>query len=193
MPCSFTNWGLVTLILHVAMSRGGCLVVSVSFTACFIQNENRRFRVKFSPMRSSVPTSLETCRHFAALLAPLVPIREMDIGTRDEGTSTRDNTISMRAMESDSQLTCCEDSQMLDSSQVVPNQDLLLPEQRYTPLQQPNSHIGGDESAPVSLQPDESKLIPVPDMGKVHIHDLPCLALYLCRKSGPCQLSCLSG
>ena len=41
-----------------------------------MQEENRRFRVKFAPMAPSF-TALEACRNCMTTLAPLIPIREM--------------------------------------------------------------------------------------------------------------------
>ena len=127
-----------------------------------IQNENRRFRIKFSPM-SSLTSSLETCRQFVTLLAPLVPIREMS-----DVCITRGKDTSTRAMESDSQFD--EDSQMLNSSQIVASgYDPHLQRQRshnIPPHSQEVTHRGSGV-ATSTVQPDESKLIPVPDIAKV--------------------------
>ena len=127
-----------------------------------IQTENRRFRIKFSPM-SSLTSSLETCRQFVTLLAPLVPIREMS-----DVCSTRGKDTSTRAMESDSQFD--EDSQMLNSSQIVAlGYDPHLQRQRshnIPPHSQEVTHRGSGVGTS-TIQPDESKLIPVPDIATV--------------------------
>lgn len=121
-------------------------------------------------------TALQTCKEFATILAPLVPIREMDgsggstVVVTD--TSTRDKT-SVRGMESDSQSMGYEDSQFLDS-QVA---SASCEKQREPDISLP-------------LQPDESNLIPVPDLAKVasyiYIHDMEVVAnsptnVILCR------------
>lgn len=115
------------------------------------QDENRRFRVKFSPT-GPLTTALETCREVATALAPLVPIREMGgsggstVVVTD--TSTRDKTTTCGVQSSDSQLMGYEDTQFIDSQTTY--------EKRTQ---------SKENSLP--LQPEESSLIPVPDLAKV--------------------------
>ena len=116
-------------------------------------------------------TALETCRDFATVLAPLVPIREMDssggstvvTSTRDKtDTSTRDKTSTCGIESTDSQLMGYEDTQFLDSQATYGYQQASLP-----------------------LQPDESSLIPVPDLAKVCdiFKDVNLLKLLSCSTS----------
>ena len=125
------------------------------------QNESRRFRVKFAPNSSSA-TALETCRQFSTVIAPLVPVKEMEMGAAAcrKGTTrtTSDKTGSFSSgLDGDSQfLGCGED---FDSSQ----QQVVPETQNNTESRQPNMTAG---TGPI-LIPDESSLIPIPDIGKV--------------------------
>ena len=122
------------------------------------QTDSRRFRVKFAPISPST-VALETCRQFSAVMAPLVvSIREMEAGgsaARDKDTSARDKAGSAPcALEGDSQfLGYGED---FESTQVIS-------ETQSSEYHQPNTAAG---TGPI-LIPDESSLIPVPDIGKV--------------------------
>ena len=134
-----------------------------------MQDENRRFRVKFSSMSPSI-SALETCKQFATVLAPLVPIRDMSgsgassVARTDAGSTCV--TTNTHTMESDSQLISYDDSQVLDSQMSsVPYERTPL-NQGETLHQQPSGMAGSDGSRE-TVQPDESKLIPIPDLGKV--------------------------
>ena len=85
-------------------------------------------------------------------MATLVPIREMEagLGTRDRGTTTRGDQSGSSVLAGESQLMMGDD---FDSSQVVSET------QSSESLQQ--NAVG-----PI-LTPDESSLIPIPDIGKV--------------------------
>lgn len=138
-------------------------------TLC-LQDENRRFRVKFSPSQST--TALEMCKEFAIVFTPLVPIREMGsscvstVAAMD--TSTRDKAVSTRGMESDSQLLNYEDTQMLDSQVVSALCERPLSQREGLQQSDGSGSRSCDENVP--LQPDEAKLIPVPDLGKVCVY-----------------------
>ena len=120
------------------------------------QTDSRRFRVKFAPIPPST-AAFETCRQFSAVMAPVVlSIREMEAGgfaARDKGTSAHDKVGSTPcALEGDSQfLGYGED---FESTQVI---------SETQSSEMPNMTAG---TGPI-LIPDESSLIPVPDIGKV--------------------------
>ena len=163
---------------------------------CNLQDENRRFRVKFLPANQST-TSLETCKHFSTVLAPLAPIKEMGASCTSTVAGAETSTRAMektstRGMESDSQLMMYEDTQMTGiDSQVVPGQYESLQSQgdRCTMPAVGGIPRGQSTDDPVVLlqhgsqgsgagdgtrsrgtvvqEPDEASLIPVPDLGKV--------------------------
>ena len=133
-----------------------------------MQDENRRFRVKFSAMNPST-SALETCRQFAIVLAPLVSIRDMS--ANGASTVARVDTgsckaASTHAMESDSQLVSYDDSQVLDSQLTSVPCERPPRNQGETEHHQPSGMVVSDGSRE-TVQPDESKLIPIPDIGKV--------------------------
>lgn len=131
--------------------------------------------MKFSAM-GPLTTALQTCKEFVTVIAPLVPIREMDGNSGSTvvatDTSTRDKT-STRGMESDSQSGMgyeFPDSQAVSASQTEAAQ-------------------GMDISLP--LQPDESNLIPVPDLAKVnsYVEVVAIFLLFCTAASKPEQVS----
>ena len=112
-------------------------------------------------------SALETCKQFATVLSPLVPIRYMGgsgassvARTDASGTCEATNT---HTMESDSQLISCDDSQVVDSQLASVSSERPPLNQVETLHQQANSMAGSDET----VQPDKSKLVPIPDLGKV--------------------------
>jgi hypothetical protein len=126
-------------------------------------DDNRRFRVKFSPL-SPLTTALDTCKQFVMVMAPLVPLKEMEgtSSTRNKDPSTRDSSAgSTQALDRDSQLIGYgEESQMLEYSQMVPASQLTQS------VESTQSHTNAPGSVTV-MEPDESSLIPVPDLGKL--------------------------
>ena len=119
-------------------------------------------------------SALETCKQFATVLSPLVPIRDMggsgasSVARTDAGGTCK--ATNTHAMESDSQLIGCDDSQVVDSQLASVSSERPPLNQVETLRQQANSMAGSDET----VQPDESKLIPIPDLGKVCIATCTC-------------------
>ena len=140
---------------HIHTHIRTALVVNLCVRLSF-QSDNRRFRVKFLPL-SSPTNAVETCRDFATFIAPLVPIREMEgaISTRDKDTSTRDKSGSLCGIERDSQFVNYGDD--FDCSQIVSETQIAESQQM---------NVASSGAGPI-LVPDESSLIPIPDIGKV--------------------------
>ncbi|CAI8031980.1 Meiotic recombination protein REC114 [Geodia barretti] len=139
--------------IQLALVESNHLMIS---SGTMIFTDSRRFRVKFAPIPPST-AAFETCRQFSAVMAPVVlSIREMEAGgfaARDMGTSAHDKVGSTPcALEGDSQfLGYGED---FESTQVI---------SETQSSEMPNMTAG---TGPI-LIPDESSLIPVPDIGKV--------------------------
>lgn len=124
-----------------------------------LQDENRRFRVKFAPMAPQI-TSLETCRLCITTLSPLVPIREM------VATSGMD-------VVSDSQIPLPrEDSQMLMSQSTQQQEETgsQLETTCTSSLVGSSVHIAEDqtkEPLEEDICPNEQNMMSLPDLAKV--------------------------
>ena len=161
---------------------------------CVLQDENRRFRVKFSPS-SSAPSSMDACRQFTTMLAPLVPIREIGSscgsisggggggggGGGSEGgaggaggSGGRIGGVGGRGVgEVEGEGNSSEresDSQMLYDTQpmTVDSQVVpaLLPHCTVEGSGANGCHGNGREST-IATQPEDGSVLPIPDLAKV--------------------------
>lgn len=140
------------------------MVCSINF---YLQEQNRRFRVKFAQTPSCSAT--EACKNCITTLAPLLPIREMD-AMGSSVTSIPDSQIP----------TSYDDSQQILSQpaslaiqQTVPDSQPLVESQESQALYATQSNTSqstvarsnAEDSHAMSKETDKS--ISIPDIAKV--------------------------